>query len=150
MRIFVFLLMLAIASGGTLGGYRLITGKDLVTLDQLDFGRGAVNAEAISTVTPVPSPAAVSTVPPLATPVPPTPTPVPEQARAMVVANTDGHGVYLRRGPKLDDRVRAWVEGTRMDATGAPVSGDGVEWLKVRAPDGTEGYVPSQYLSPAP
>jgi hypothetical protein len=68
----------------------------------------------------------------------------------MVVANTDRLGVYMRRTPRLEDRLRAWVEGTRMEVLETGVEAEGQRWVKVRAPDGSEGYVPEQYLAPAP
>lgn len=64
----------------------------------------------------------------------------------MRVGNTDGQGVYLRRTPRMDDTIRPWVDGTPMVVLGPPETGEGHSWLRVRAPDGTEGYIPVQYL----
>ncbi len=63
-----------------------------------------------------------------------------------MVGNTDGEGVFLRRTPRMDDKIRAWIDHTPMVVVGPPVTGDGQTWQHVRAPDGTEGYVPARYL----
>ena len=52
----------------------------------------------------------------------------------------------MRRTPHMDDKVRAWVDGTPMEVVGEPVTGEGHTWQHVRAPDETEGYVPAEYL----
>lgn len=74
----------------------------------------------------------------------------PPAGQRFVVANTDGLGVYLRRTPNPADRVRAWPERTVMVAVGPDREVNGVVWKPVRAPDGAEGWVPAQYLAPAP
>ena len=66
----------------------------------------------------------------------------------MKVGNTDRMGVYIRRTPNMNDKIRPWTDGTPMVVLGKPETIDGISWTKVRAPDGTEGYVPSQYLVP--
>ncbi len=151
MRIFVFFLMMLVSLGGMLGGYRLITGRDLVGLSDIGVGRSTASAAPQPTVVK-PTPTAAPTAVPQPSPAPPvaTPTPVPDKPKTMIVANTDGQGVYLRRTPKLNDRVKAWVEGTKVEVSGSPVDGDGVQWLKVKTPDGVEGYIPSQFLVAAP
>ena len=76
----------------------------------------------------------------------------------MVVANTDGQGVYLRRQPVWSSKWVAWNEGAKLhvlavgvSGTGAPSAG-GAGWLQVRDPEGRVGYVPEQYvaLTPSP
>ena len=100
---------------------------------------------AAPTGTPVASPS------PTATPAP-SPSPTPTQANApatgqtLRVGNTDGQGVFLRRTPQMNDKVRPWLDGTPMVVVGPSVAGDGHTWQHVRAPDGTEGYIPSEYL----
>jgi hypothetical protein len=64
----------------------------------------------------------------------------------MVVGNTGGEGVFLRATPHLNDKLRAWRDGSRMEIIGKPVDSDGLKWIKVRAPDGAEGYIPELYL----
>lgn len=64
-----------------------------------------------------------------------------------VVANTGGEGVYLRRTPKLDDRVVAWPDNTPMEDLGEEATGDSLTWRKVRDPRGNVGYVPTQWLA---
>jgi hypothetical protein len=67
-----------------------------------------------------------------------------ERAR---VANTDGVGVVLRSGPRLDARTpRGLLEGTQVTI----LERSGADWARVRAESsGLEGWVPSQYLAPA-
>jgi hypothetical protein len=61
------------------------------------------------------------------------------------VGNTDGEGVYLRKTPSMADRLQAYADGTPLTVIGEDVDGDGQHWHHVRAPDGTEGYVPAMY-----
>ena len=68
----------------------------------------------------------------------------------MMVAKTDCHGVYMVRTPTPDDKVWAWIEGSRMEVVGPDVQAAGTTWKKVKAPDGREGYIPAQFLADAP
>jgi hypothetical protein len=90
------------------------------------------------------SPAATATTAAPAGPAPST------AARTFIVANTGGEGVYLRRTPRLADRDTAYADGTRLVAIGDDVTGEGLSWRHVRAPDGKTGYVPAQYTTEAP
>ena len=149
MKVFTFFLMMAVAAAGTLVGYRVITGKDLV--NPADFGLGAqasapsavAGARAAATATPQPVPTARPTLSP-------TPTRVPDTTKVMLVGNTDGQGAYLRRTPHMEDKLQAWRDGARMEVVGDPVDGDGRKWRKVRTPDGVEGYIPQEFLVDAP
>ncbi len=74
----------------------------------------------------------------------------------VVVANTDGQGVYLRRQPDWSNKWVAWNEGAKLhvlavgvSGTGAPSAG-GAGWLQVRDPEGRVGYVPEQYVALIP
>ena len=67
----------------------------------------------------------------------------------LVVRNTGGIGVYLRRSPQLADRWYAVPEGTRMQVVGDDVEADGHRWKYVRAPGGQVGWVPEAYVVPA-
>ena len=62
------------------------------------------------------------------------------------VGNTGGDGVYIRRSPELNDRIRAWPDGTTMISVGDIVVVDYRKWQNVRDPDGNVGFVPSAYL----
>lgn len=92
-------------------------------------------------------------VPPTATPLPP---PMPAAPaiggakRTFGVANTGGEGVYLRRSPRLDDRLSAWPDDTRLEEIGPETTVDGVVWRHVRAPNGVEGFVPARYTIDKP
>ncbi|HEY1298820.1 MAG TPA: SH3 domain-containing protein [Chloroflexota bacterium] len=66
------------------------------------------------------------------------------------VGNTDGEGVFIRKTPAMDDKVRAYSDGTPLTLIGEDVDGDGQHWKHVRTPDGLEGYVPSQYTTTTP
>jgi hypothetical protein len=69
----------------------------------------------------------------------------PPTERPVLVTNTDGIGVYLRRTPRLEDKLRAWPDETVLKALGPTVMVDGIEWSRVRDPSGTEGWIPTQY-----
>ncbi len=149
MKAFTLFLMMAVASVGFLGGYRLITGESLVSPERLGLlARADPLPRPSPSAAPVPQPTARPAPEPI--PVPPTATPLPERPQIMVVGNTDGLGVYVRRTPNMADRLRAWPDRTRMEITGQTVGSDGRRWMKVRTPDGAEGYVPEQYLVDAP
>ena len=68
----------------------------------------------------------------------------------MYVGNTDGEGVYIRNTPTMDDKARAYPDGTALTIIGDDVDGDGQHWKHVRTPDGLEGYVPAMYTTDAP
>jgi hypothetical protein len=67
----------------------------------------------------------------------PTPTPV-----TVYVGNDGGTTVFLYNSPTIGDRIEAYPDGTPLQIVGEDVEGDGLTWHFVRAPDGTEGYVP--------
>jgi hypothetical protein len=146
LRVLTFLLMMLIAIGGILLGYRAITGRDLVSPGDFNFGRGAQVAQETATPVPTVVPTPIPTpAPPTPTPAPPTPAPTP-QPEVMLVGNTGGAGVYIRSTPDMGARVRAYRDGTRMEVLERDVEGGGQRWVRVRAPDGTEGYIPEAYL----
>jgi hypothetical protein len=62
------------------------------------------------------------------------------------VGNTGGEGVYLRSRPRMADRVRAWPDGTLMQATGQETEAEGRRWIEVVDPAGTVGWIPAAYL----
>lgn len=91
---------------------------------------------------PSPTPAAAAPAPS-----PPAAMPAPVQAsepQSVVVADTGGEGVFPRRTPALDDRMKAYPEGTTLAVIGGETEGGGITWLRVRAPDGVEAWVPEQ------
>ncbi|MBI3978714.1 MAG: hypothetical protein HY331_11070 [Chloroflexi bacterium] len=94
--------------------------------------------------TPTPTPTATRPASPSPTPTqPPTPSPA---ANALSVGNTGGIGVYIRRTPAMADKITAWPDGTRMTVVGTDRQAEGRNWKNVRAPDGTVGWVPAEYL----
>ena len=83
----------------------------------------------------------------------PKPTSTPEAGPAtqkVYVGNTDGEGVYLRKTPNMDDKLTAYPDGTELSIIGDNVDGGGQTWKHVKAPDGTEGYVPAMYTTDTP
>jgi hypothetical protein len=161
-------------AGGLLG---LTLGCLLLTHTRLDPTGSGANADLAATPatparpTPTATPTAKTTSKRPTTPAPtgktkakpkrtPTPTPTPRRRTAtaptsvaivpndLVVAHTGGAGVYLRRTPVMTDRLVAVPEGTRLEQIGPEAAGDGHQWKHVRAPDGTEGWVPAEYTEP--
>jgi len=102
-------------------------------LPSLDL-RGILRAAVPDATDPTPS-------------VAPSPSPTPAY---FVVANTGGQGVYIRASTVMTDRIKAWPDGTYMVQVGPDGEGDGRAWKNVRAPDGTLGWIPAQFLNPAP
>ncbi len=110
---------------------------------------GALAIAVAAGPTPRPTPSAA---PPAPSPRPsPTadiaasPSPVP-----LVVGNTGGWGVFIRLTPKASDRVRAWPDGTLMLVVGEDREAEGRIWKNVMDPSGIKGWVPAEYLVPAP
>ena len=69
---------------------------------------------------------------------------------SVYVGNTDGVGAFVRRTPNLDDHLSAWPDGTRLDIIGPDQTANGLTWENVRAPDGSEGWIPTQYTVQTP
>jgi hypothetical protein len=70
----------------------------------------------------------------------------PNEGQRFRVANTDGVGVVLHTAPSRAARVpRGLFEGTRVTL----IERSGDDWAHVRAENGQEGWVPTQYLAPS-
>jgi hypothetical protein len=76
-------------------------------------------------------------------------------AERVVVGNTGGDGVSLRRSPRWSDRWPgvAWPDRTVLVVVESGVPGDDgaggtAPWLRVRDPSGRDGYVPARYVVP--
>ena len=98
-------------------------------------------------------PATATTAPATGTPSPgprvdPRTTATPPVGQWVAVANTGGDGVYLRRTPRLADRLTGWPDGTKLQVVGPDAQGDGQQWKQVRDPQGNVGWVPAQYVTP--
>src|ERR1700694_3519301 len=63
----------------------------------------------------------------------------------VTVGNTEGQGVYLRRTPHDQDKLKAWPDGTVLVVVAQDVESEGQTWKHVRDPDGTVGYVPAEF-----
>lgn len=123
----------------------------------------------IPTVSPAGSPVATPSADPSASPAPsptaiaratPAPTDTPSvlagttrvtsrttNGQTLYVANTDGLGVYLRRTPDSNDKLKVWPDDTPMAVVGSARQIGGTTWQNVRDPDGNVGWIPSQYLT---
>jgi hypothetical protein len=66
------------------------------------------------------------------------------------IGNTDRVGAYLRRTPNLDDRLRAWQDGTELQVIGPDQTANGTTWKNVQDPAGNQGWIPSQYVVTTP
>jgi len=69
----------------------------------------------------------------------PEPTPTPYTVR---IGSAASGAIYLYHSPTTGDRIQSYPEGTELMVVGGDVEGDGLTWHNVRAPDGTEGYIP--------
>jgi hypothetical protein len=128
----------------------------------LNSGDGAARARLLAlTPTAIPPPTPVPPVPPTrtaavkptqppATAAPPAVRAEPENTGWVVIANAGGQGVWIRSSPRVEDRMKEWPEGTRMEVTAPPFEQFGVIWIGVRAPDTFMGFVPYEYTRPAP
>jgi hypothetical protein len=94
-----------------------------------------------------------------AAPTGPAPTPMPEPTvlpastplpRTIFVGNTDGMGAYVRQRPAMADKIKAYPDGTALTIIGPGTQAEGQSWLRVRAPDGVDGWVPQQYTIDTP
>lgn len=125
--------------------------------------RAAVVATPTAAAQPAPrgsvqSSGAALYVPPIAQPRPVAPTAIPQPTATAVpapptaqlkVMNTGGDGAYIRRTPRMDDKIVAWLDGTPMQYMNEQVDVDGTHWVKVRDPKGNIGWLPGAYLGPA-
>lgn len=77
--------------------------------------------------------------------------PPPAQPQFFVVAGTAGQGLFLRPQPSTQGApLTTLPDGTRVEQIGDDVPGGDFVWRQVRAPDGQEGYVAVDFLTPAP
>jgi SH3-like domain-containing protein len=72
--------------------------------------------------------------------------PQDQQGERAIIANTDGEGVVLRRSAHPDDRTSS---GLREGTTVVVLEHGDASMAHVRAENGQEGWVPSQYLAPS-
>jgi hypothetical protein len=73
-----------------------------------------------------------------------TPVPTSPGSDRATIANTDGAGVVLRNSPNDGDRRPAgFLDGTNVTI----VERSGNDWVRVRADNGQQGWIPSRYLA---
>ncbi|MBI3968530.1 MAG: hypothetical protein HY329_23090 [Chloroflexi bacterium] len=141
------------AVGRALGRYRNAAGQGgrslgwvvpllLVGALLLVVGVGYLFLRSSSTSSAPPAPAAKA---PPATNSVAKPAPTPAIPKTVVVGNTGGDGVYVRRTPNLEAKIQAWPDGTKLTVLGPDVDGEGQRWRHVKDPAGNEGYVPSRF-----
>jgi hypothetical protein len=66
----------------------------------------------------------------------------------VVVSGTDGQGAFLRKTPRLEDRLGAWPDGTRLTVLGPDVQSEGLRWLPVSDPCGVTGWMLARFAAP--
>lgn len=116
---------------------------------------GALRGQATTTASEEPLDTTGTSIALLAQPtvtpslVEPTAPPLP-QAQAFVVANTGTDGLILRAGPGTDqEQLKSLPDGTPLEALGEEQEAGGYTWLRVRDPEGVEGWVARDFLTPA-
>ena len=67
----------------------------------------------------------------------------------LMVANTGGQGVMLRKTPG-GDAIRAWADGSVMQTAGADQVAAGRTWRNVKDPAGNVGWIAADFLIVAP
>jgi hypothetical protein len=72
----------------------------------------------------------------------------PETSGPVRVVNTGGIGVTLRAAPESGRHLATLRDGLLLDVLERKQIGD-TEWLRVRTPDGTEGWIFARLVSPA-
>jgi uncharacterized protein YndB with AHSA1/START domain len=107
-------------------------------------------SQAVAPTSTIAAPTSTA-IPATLTPAPATPTvPAPTATpAALVVANTGGDGVYVRKTAN-GDKVKAWPDGTVLTTTGSDQQVSGKTWRNVKDPDGNVGWVPAEYAAAAP
>ena len=115
-------------------------------------GASAIAIAAESTPRPAPGLPGPSAATPGPSPQPSATTRATKSAKPapLIVGNTGGWGVFIRLTPKASDRVRAWPDGTIMLVIGEDCEAEGRVWKNVMDPSGIKGWVPAEYLVPAP
>jgi hypothetical protein len=79
------------------------------------------------------------------------PPPTPVTPQRFVVSGTSGQGLFLRPAPSTEGNpLTTLPDGTVLEQIGEDVAGGDRMWRQVRAPDGQEGYVAVDFLTPAP
>ena len=106
-------------------------------------------ATPIGRSTPTPAGRATPAPAPFVAPTAPVATPT-ARPTSYAVSNTDGLGVYIRRTPNPEDKIRVWPDGTMMLVVGADQQAGGTTWKNVKDPAGNVGWIASQYLNPSP
>jgi hypothetical protein len=67
----------------------------------------------------------------------------------MRIGNTDGGAVRLRGTPaRAAPAITSVPPGTRVEALGSSERYEDLHWQRVRAPDGTEGWIAIDFLIP--
>lgn len=70
---------------------------------------------------------------------------LPAAGASKMVVSADGDGLYVRSKPEMNARVSVWPDGTVVEVFSCDEA-----WCRVQTPNGYQGYMPRQYLVPAP
>ncbi len=129
----------------------LNTGPSQPSADVAGFNPRTIFADSAphflpSPVAALPAEANAGPPPPAAAEPPAADTPLVEQVK---VANTGGAGAILRADPPKGRQVGALRDGTLLQVLEHRRVDDGTEWLRVRTPDGAEGWVFSRLVTAA-
>jgi hypothetical protein len=100
----------------------------------------ALTATTEPTRSPVPLPVS---------PIPSTPTVVPQPRLVVIITGAGGDGLSLRRTPGSSDRLKVLKDGTELTVLGAEQQAAGHSWAHVKDQDGTEGWVATEFTTPA-
>ncbi|MHB1417910.1 MAG: hypothetical protein ACYC1C_21885 [Chloroflexota bacterium] len=107
-------------------------------------------ATAVEPTATMPATDAVGTTSSATTASQATPTPTAQPPKYYLIGNTDGVGAWLRKTPHMGDYLLSWPDGTKMEVIGPDVQSDGRTWKYVQDPRGNKGYIPTDWLVPAP
>ena len=64
------------------------------------------------------------------------------------IGNTQGRGIPLRTAPVPTERGTVWPDGTTMQGLGSEREAYGWTWARVQGPDGSSGWMPTNFLIP--
>ena len=148
-RIVALLLILVAAGAVWLISNVVKAGPSQEALDIANFNPKSMFSDQTPHFLPTP----VAALPPESNAGPPAPASVEQNAAAanaerVKVATTGGAGAILRSDPPRGRQVAALRDGTVLEVLEHQQLPDGSEWLRIRTPDGVEGWVFSRLAAP--
>jgi hypothetical protein len=89
-------------------------------------------------------------IPPTVAPEPTVPSGILAAGGNAVISGTGGSGANMRSVPEVGDNlIRTLFDDTALTVLEGPSEGGGFVWWKVRTPEGEEGWVVQDYLTPS-